>query len=131
MQAILTAIYALYNGNSPLKAAIPGKLHFELAPQGTTLPYATYNMITARPDYMLAGRVFEVLRIQFDIFADTNIKRLTAYQALISLYDDSRPAATGYESIIMERIGQQMLRDGDQNQIFRAIVEYDCRFLKN
>ena len=130
MQAILTSIYTLYNNDATLKAAITGGLYLEMAPQGVTLPYATYNMISGRPDYMLAGRRFEVLRMQFDIYADTNIKRLTAYEALRTLYDDSRPSTTGYDAIIMERISQQMLKDGDQNQIFRAIVEYDCRFLK-
>jgi len=130
MRQILTAIYSRYNADATLKAAIPGGLHFELAPQGTVLSYATYNMITGRPDYMLAGRRFEVCRIQFDIYSNSNINRLTAYEALRTLYDDCRPAATGYHAIIMERVNQVMLRDGSQNELYRAIVEYDCRFLK-
>ena len=131
MQAILTAIYSLYNGNAALKAAIPGGLFFEMSPQGTSLPYATYFMISAVPDYYFDSMRFELVRVQFDIYADTNVKRLTAQSALTSLYDDARPTVTGYTSIIMERSNVQLLRDGDQDQIFRAIVEYECRFLKS
>jgi hypothetical protein len=124
MQAILTGIFGAYSGNAALKAALPGKLHFELAPQGTAMTYATFSLITARPDYMLAGEYFEVVLIQFDIYAATNALRQTAYDALLAVYDDARPAATGYSPLIMERINQQMVRDGEQNEIFRAIVEY-------
>ena len=131
MQAILTAIYSLYNSNLALKASIPGGLFFEMAPQGATLPFAVYSMITSVPDYYLGGMSFELVQIQFDIYADTNVKRLTAQSALTSLYDDARPTVTGYTSIIMERSNVQLLRDGDQDQIFRAIVEYECRFLKS
>lgn len=131
MQNIITGIYSRYGANAALKAALPGKLFFELAPQGTAMTYATYFAISGRPDYMLAGSRYEVVTIQFDIYAATNALRLTAYAALIALYDDSRSTATGYTSILMERTNQQLVRDGDQDQIFRAIVTYDCRYLKS
>jgi hypothetical protein len=128
MQNILTGIYARYSGDAALKAAIPGGLHFEMAPQAVTSPYATYFMTSGYPDYWLGGRKFEVITIQFDIFAVSNTLRLTAYAALTALYDDSRPTATGYTSVLMERTNQQLLREGSQNELFRAIVTYDCRY---
>ncbi len=131
MDKILTGIYSRYNGNAALKAAIPGGLHIELAPIGTSLSYATYFVVSGRPDYYLGGRRYEIVTIQFDIYSDTNAKRLTAYNALIALYDDSRPTATGYTSILMERALEQLVRDGEQNELFRAIVTYDCRYLKS
>ena len=130
MQAILTAIYSAYNNNSALKAALPGGLYLELAPQSSVMTYGTYNLITARPEYMFAGERFELCRIQFDIYAKTNALRLSAYDKLVAVYDDARPTATGYTAVIMERVNQAMLRDGTQNEIHRAIVEYDCRFKK-
>lgn len=131
MDKILTGIYSRYNSSTALKAALPGKLHFEMAPHGTAMTYATFSMITARPEYMLAESRDEVARIQFDIYAATNALRLAAYNALVTLFDDSRPTTTGYTPVIMERVNQQFLRDGDQNEIFRAIVEYDGRWEKN
>ena len=128
MQAILTGIYALYSGNAALKAALPGGMHLELAPQSAAMTYATYQIITARPDYMLGGEMFEVVRIQFDIWASTNLLRLAAYSALTAVYDDARPTAAGYTAVIMERANQMMVRDGDQFEIHRAIIEYDARF---
>ena len=128
MQSILTGIYGEYSANAALKAAMPGKLHFEMAPQGTAMTYATFNVISARPEYMLAGERDEVVLVQFDIFSGTNAMRQTAYDALLAVYDDSRISATGYTPIIMERVNQQMLRDGEQNEIFRAIIEYNGRW---
>ena len=130
MQEILKGIFSSYNSNAALKAALPGKLHFEMAPQGTAMTYATFNMITGRPDYMLNGEYFEVIRIQFDVYSATNALRQTAYDNLTAVFDDARPTATGYSPLIMERVNQQMLRDGDQNEIFRAIVEYDATWGK-
>ena len=131
MQSILTGVYSLYSANATLKSALPGKLHFEIAPQGTAMTYGTYNLITGRPEYSLANRSDEVIRIQFDIYAATNALRLAAYNALIALYDDSRPVASGYTPVIMERSGQQFIRDGEQNEVFRAIIEYEGRWEKN
>jgi hypothetical protein len=131
VQNILTGIYSKYSGDATLKAAIPGGLHIEIAPQGTALSYATYMMVSGYPDYMLKGTRYEVVTIQFDIYADTNALRLAAYAALLALYDDARPTATGYSSIIMERTNQQLVRDGSQNELYRAVVTYECRYLKS
>ena len=131
MQNILTGIYGRYNGDTDLKAALPGGLHFEMAPQGTAMTYATFNVVSARPEYRLAGERDEVLWLQFDIWASTNALRQTAYDALLAVYDDARVAATGYTPIILERINQQMLRDGEQSELFRSIVEYQGRWEKS
>ena len=131
MQNILTGIYGKYSGSTALKAALPGKMYIELAPQGTLPTYATYFLVSAYPDYWFADRRFEIVTIQFDIYAETNIKRLKAYQALVDLYDDSKPTASGYETILMERTNQQLVRTGDQDQWFRAVVTYECRYLKS
>ena len=131
MDKILTGIYSKYSGDASLKAAIPGGLYIELAPQSTTLPYATYFLVSGYPDYYLGAEKFEVVTIQFDLHAETNAKRMTAYNALVALYDDARPTATGYTTVIMERTNQQMVRDGAQNELYRAVVTYECRYLKS
>lgn len=131
MQNILTGVYAAYNANAALKAALPGGLHLEQAPQGTAMTYATYQLITGRPEYMLANELSELPQFQFDIYAATNALRQTAYDALLAVFDDARPAATGYTPVIMERSNYQFLRDGDQDEIFRAIVEYAGRWEKD
>jgi hypothetical protein len=131
MQNILTGIYGRYNADATLKDSLPGKMHLELAPSGVKLAYATYFMVSSYVDYWLGNRKFEVATIQFDIYAGTNASRLTAYQALVDLFDDSKPVATGYETVLMERKNQQFVRDGDQNQLHRAVVTYECRYLKS
>jgi hypothetical protein len=130
MDKILTGIYNLYNTNAALKAALPGKLHLEVARQSTVMTFATYNVISGRPEYLLKGTMYEIVSIQFDIYAATNALRITAYNALIALYDDARPLATGYASVLMERTLEQMVRDGEQDEIRRAVVSYDVRYQK-
>ena len=49
----------------------------------------------------------------------------------INLGSGNRPII-GYENIdIQERVFEQLVRDGDQDQIYRAVVTYDCRYLKS
>ncbi len=129
MQSILTGIYARYSADDTLKAALPGGLFFEMAQQTSELTYATYNVFSVI-DYWFAGRSYEIVATQFDIYAPTNALRLAAYEALVALYDDSRPAAVGYTSILMERQMEQFLREGTDNEIYRVLVKYEGRYFK-
>ena len=129
MKAILDGIYSTYSGSAALKAALPGGMFRELAPQGAVMTFATYNAF-AVPDYWMAGKMYELVSIQFDIYAATSALRDTAYGALTALYDDARPTATGYTSIIMERGYQQPLRDGENDEYFRYMVKYMARYYK-
>jgi hypothetical protein len=131
MDKILAGIYGLYSASVVLKAALTGGLFFEHTSAGASMPYATYMLVSGRTEYLLNAELFELPRIQFDIYAETNAVRLSCYNALIAVYDDAKPAATGYNPIIMERSFYQMLRAGDQDQLFRAIVEYECRWGKS
>ena len=130
MQQLLTSIYATYNADTDLKTALPGGMYLELAPQTATRTYCVYQLITGRPDYMLAGEYYEILLIQFDIYAATNSLRLSAYDKLLAVYDHARLISTGYTPVVMERVNQQLVRDGAQNEIFRAIVEYSATWKK-
>lgn len=131
MQNILTGIYSRYSGSAALKAALSGGLHFEIAPQAAVMPYCVYSAPAGAPEYWFGGKRFEVASLMFDIYAATNATRMAAYGALTTLYDDARPTATGYTSVIMERTVEQFLLGGEQNEIFRAIVRYECRYSKD
>jgi hypothetical protein len=129
MKAILDGIYLTYSGNAALKAALPGGLFREIAPQSASMNYAIYNAF-AVPDYWMAGRMYELVSIQFDIYAATSALRDTAYGALTALYDDSKPTATGYTTILLERGYQQPLRDGENDEYFRYMIKYNGRYFK-
>ena len=101
----------------------------EEAPQYTAMPYATYTLITGRPDYYFAG-VHEIARIQFDIYAGSNVIRQDLYTKLTALFDDCKPSVALYTTLIMTRINQQSVREGEQNDIYRYIVEYDVTIEK-
>ena len=130
MQALLTGIYGRYKTSTALKTALTGGLKLEFASPIPSLPYAVYSIVTGRPDYYFS-EVFEIVTVQFDIYAATNATRQDIYDKLTALYDDCRPAVTGYSSVIMERTFQQSLRDGDQNELYRYIVEYQVTIEKS
>lgn len=123
MEALLTGIWGRYDAGNTFKTACTNGLHLETAPQDTEIPYATYTLVMAVPDYYFAG-VHEVARIQFDIYAQSNAVRQDLYTKLTALYDNCTPTVTGYTTLIMTRIGQQSIREGDQNDVYRYIVEY-------
>lgn len=129
MKAILDGIYSTYSSSTALKAALPGGMYREVAPQGASMTYATYNAF-AIPEYWMAGKMYELVSIQFDIYAATSALRDAAYAALTTLYDDSKPTATGYTTIILERGYQQPLRDGENNENFRYMIKYNGRYFK-
>ena len=131
MQAVLTGVYGLYNGNATLKAALTGGLYIEQVPQGISIPYAVMYVTSGRPDYFFADEVFEIIDIQFDIYAQTNAIRQDIYGKLIAVFDDAKPTITGYTSHIMEREYYQMLRTGDNDEGYRAIVQYQLTIEKN
>lgn len=130
MDALLTGIFSRYNAANTFKTACTGGLHLETAPQGTSMPYATYQIVTGRPEYYFDGN-FEVAHIQFDLYAATNAVRQDLYTKLTARFDDCAPTVTGYDSLIMERVFQQPLREGDEGEIFRYIVEYSVRIDKS
>lgn len=123
MEPLLTGIYTIYNTANAFKTACTGGLHYEEAPQGTAMPYATFALISGRPEYYLQGNL-EIANIQFDIYAASNTVRQDLYTKLTALFDDCKPTVTGYSSIIMERQSQQSIREGEHDEVFRYIVEY-------
>lgn len=123
MQTLLIGIYNIYDAANSFKTACTGGFYLEEAPQGTAMPYATYNLILGRPEYYFEGNL-EIAQIQFDIYAQNNTVRQDLYTKLIALFDDCRPTVTGYSSIIMERQNQQMIREGEHNEVSRYLVEY-------
>lgn len=127
MQALLTGVYSLYSGagGAALRAACTGGLHLEEAPQYTAMPYATVHLIIARPDYYFNGNL-EIAQIQFDIYAGSNSVRQDIYTKLTALYDNAKPTVTGYTSLVMKRVSQQSIREGEQSEVYRYVVDYEA-----
>ena len=129
MESLLTGIYGVYGTVNDFRTACTGGLHLEEAPQGTEMPYATFALVTGRPEYYFAG-VHEVALIQFDIYAGSNVTRQDLYAKLTALFDDCKPTVAGYTSLVMQRMNQQSVREGEQNDVYRYIVEYSVMIEK-
>ena len=131
MEAIITGIYAKYSAANAFKTACTGGLHYELAPQGTSLPFATFQYITGHPEYVFGLDVIEYAVIQFDIYAATNAIRQDLKTKLKALYDNVKLTVTGYTAMDMHREMDQDLREGEQDELFRSIVQYRVSADKN
>ena len=130
MGPVETGIYGRFDASTDLKTALTGGLHVETAPQGTSKPFGTFTILPSSPRYMF-GETYEYVNVQFDIYTTTRASRATLYGYLTALYDDCHPTVTGYSAIIMERTMQHMTRSGDNDEFFRAIVEYQLRLKKS
>lgn len=126
MEAILTAIYDRYSATNTFKTACTGGMHLDIAPQGTALPYATFQWITGHPEYMFnpTAETIEYGLVQFDIYASTNAVRQDLKTKLKARFDNCKLTISGYTALDMNRESDQDLRDGSQNEIFRSIVQY-------
>ena len=129
MDALLTGIFARYNAANSFKTACTGGLHLGTASQDASMPYAVYQIVTGRPEYYFRNN-FEVVHIQFDIYASTNAARQDLYTKLTARFDNCKPAVTGYDTLIMQRVLQIPSELGDEGRVYRYTVEYMIRIDK-
>lgn len=132
MKALFDAIFAKLSG-SALSTAIGGRLHFTIAPQGGTLPFVVYEMVSGVPEWTFTEEM-ESVRVQFTIISDASsaIEAENIYGNLTALYDDCALTITGYKAIWMQRTFQHLTREGDgAGTAWQYVVEYHIYMEKN
>ena len=104
---ILKAIGDLYDGagGASLRALV-NALHYDQAPQSSSLPYIVFHIINMSPGRTFsASELREDMLLQFSIFDETrNVDAVwNIYDALDALYDEATITVTGYTSIAILR----------------------------
>ena len=126
MKTLFTGLYNLFApaGTKPdIWTNLSGKLYLTEAPQETTYPYATYNLIANDYDWMFDPSDFEEFLIQFSIFDDNSSADniTTYYENLKTLYDWSLPVITGYNVVHFIREFAELLRLDD---VWHYVIQY-------
>jgi len=101
MKAIFKAIKDAWDGEGTLNSY---KLFFESAPQGQSMPYVVYLMVTGMPEYTM-NTLMEDDRIQFSVFSKSNSSEevQTIAEAIMAFFDDITLTIADYTSILFER----------------------------
>lgn len=131
MKAIADAIMTKYNAATTLKAANTGGLWLEEVPQKTAFPYTTFHFISGRPEYTFTENM-ESFTIQFNIWSDSKSSAtvLDIFDKLIAVFDWCSLTITGYTSIYMERISNNLMKNED-NTVWQQTVIYNVEAKKN
>ena len=128
MKEIVDAIYAKYNADAALKAAISGGLYNTKAKQNVAFPYGVFFLISDVPDWTFTEEMENFL-IQFNLFSKTSdtAEIHTALSKLMLCYDWSSLTVTGYTHIYMKREFTELLNYDD---VFQYSVRYRCEIQK-
>ncbi|MHB1001280.1 MAG: hypothetical protein ACYC27_18710 [Armatimonadota bacterium] len=101
MIKLLEGIQTAYSGASGI-TTVSHDLFLNEAPQGTLMPYCTYQVVTNNPYFTFTGSIEDNL-IQFSVFAKTASGTLSLYESLINLYDNTPLTVSGSSVIFMTR----------------------------
>jgi hypothetical protein len=133
MKALCDSIVTKFTGNAALKAACQGGLHLGMAPQGKPKPYVVYDIISGAPNYTFTEN-YEGATIQFAIYSGTSgsAEVNDIFGKLISVFDWCALTISGYTSIYMKRIFNNLSLNADdpQNKYWQYVVHYELE-IKN
>lgn len=126
MEELLSAIYDVYDGDSDLKAAVPGDLRRETAKREGGNPYGRYFVVSAVPT-VTAGSQYESIVIQFDIFYDAHNTRdariiWDCYAKLIAAFPMRHRIAKTSKTYVFWFIFAQAREE--EEEVHHLIVQY-------
>ena len=103
MNVLLTGIYTLFNASNTFKTAVDSKMYTRYAPQGTTYPYAIFDIVTGIGDWNFTQE-FDDIDVQFNLFSQSSSETEigTLYSTLRALYDDCTLTVAGYTALFMQ-----------------------------
>jgi hypothetical protein len=103
MDGLLTAIMTKTTG-SALSTDVGGRIYLDDAPDGSTFPYVTFQIISGNPDDSFQEKVDEFI-FQFSLFsASSGAAEITdMYNDLRTLFDDCTLTISGVTFASMQR----------------------------
>lgn len=134
MKALCDSIVSKYIGNSALKTATPGGLHFSEAKQGTKMPFSVYDIISLIPNYTFKEN-YEGATVQFAVYSDKSdcAEVNDIFDKLITVFDWCSLTITGYTSTYMQRTFSHIERNTDDPQLryWQYVIQYELDFNKS
>lgn len=127
MQELFTGIWNLFNGDSNLSGSVSA-MYPTMADEKATTPYIVYHLVGTTPGWFFGSpSEVTVYRIQFDIFSDVNPLTPTEPNTIVgylkTLYDWSTPTVTGWNIVMVRRMGEILTKDDDK--MWHYSVDYE------
>ena len=129
IKLLFTAITTYFNAGAPagnLYTSVGGRFYLNEAPQGATLPYIRYQMISDIPEYWFVDKIHETFSIQFSLFSESPsaTEILNIYTYLSAYFDDCDITVAGYTDLKFERSAVYPLTRDAEDQTWHLPVEY-------
>ena len=138
IEAFSTGFYNKLIGDSALQTKLGGagadkKIYNTVAPQGASLPYITFGLLTDRPEgvMMNLGRR-EEMTFYINIFSDTGIEHAMEIVDLVkTAMDDCALTITGYTHMLCMREYVGSVIPDELNSIYQIPMRYLVWACKN
>jgi len=128
IKLLFTAIYTYFAAGSAgsLYTSVGGRFYLTEAPQGATLPYIVYSMVSEIPEYWFGDMIHETFTLQFSIFSSSpsSTEALNIYTYLSAYFDDHIISITGYSGLKFERSFVLPLMRDAEDGVWHQPVEY-------
>ena len=126
MKAIFDSVKTLYDGSggATLRAANPGGLWRERAPQKTTYPFIVMHHLGGGQKDTFKEYI-EHMTIQFNVYDDSaNDDKIDDISSkLMALFDWCALTITGYTHVVCQRTFSQSFRNEEEN-IWQYVIQY-------
>lgn len=127
-------LYSYLTGQSALTDEVSTRIYPSMAPQNAVLPLIVYIKVTDEAEGHSTGASGMSLALyQFDIWAATNVSRITVSAALRGELDGFRGTLASSEWIhrchmVNESDTAQLTQEGTEDQDFRTTQEYEIHY---
>ena len=124
MKVLFQGIYAIFDADIAMEAALTGGLHNTVAPPDTEMPYAVFFLVDRIPQDTLNETMREPI-VQFNIFSDDDTSDEVSDLAdqMEALYDGAELTVTGYTAHFM-RIINALMPPSDVERIFQYTLQF-------
>lgn len=134
IKEITQAVINLYNRNSALPQVLTGGLHFQMAPQHPTSPYAVFYISGITQEDYMGGATSEIVQsmIQFNIFSeatDGGEEMATLEQLFTNCFHwETNVAIYGFYNVRMSR--DSIIPIGYVDDIWQLTINYEFWMVK-
>lgn len=124
MKRLAEAIANRANNDQALMEKINNEFHFEKQPEGTTLPYCRFVLISQVPDYDHdIVRPIENTLWQIDSFSRSALEVLEVAGEVQRVFDNAQFEIEGYNLLRCERQSSDLIYESE-NGIYHYYSEY-------
>lgn len=119
----LEAIQTHFNEDAALAERFPEGCYLSMAPDAAAMPVCRLTFVSSVPDYNTGNYHLNTIRLQFDVFADTDTEALQAAKEITTAFNFATLDVDGTPSVLLKKINQGIMRDDER--VWHSFVEFE------